>query len=550
MKATDTGDLWWKTAVIYCLDVETFMDSNDDGVGDFAGLAQRIDYLAELGVTCLWLMPFYPTPGRDDGYDVMDFYGVDPRLGHLGDLVEVVRTARDRGIRVIADLVVNHTSDQHPWFRDARSSRDSRYRDFYVWRDEVPAHQPEPVFPDEEDGVWHFDEKTEQYYLHNFYHHQPDLNLGNPRVVDEIAKIIGFWLELGLSGFRIDAVSYMLEEQADGDPHALVRSLRKYLSRRSGDAVMLGENNLPYDEQVPYFGQGDAEGLTMQFDFVGMQHLYLSLARHDARSFAATVSERPLVAEDAQWANFVRNHDELTLDKLTDAERAEVFAAFAPDDDMRLFDRGIRRRLPPMLDGDPRRVRMVYSLLFSLPGTPVIFYGEEIGMGENLAIAGRQSVRTPMQWSDGVAGGFSSSSRRGLARRVPGDGYGPAHVNAATQLTDPDSLLCFFQLLIRRYRSSTEIGWGSFEVLDHDSVGVFAHAMTGDQGAMIAVHNFAAEPAVVTITVPGASGETRLRELLADGECTTDDRGRVELALPGYGYRWLRVHRDDDVRLS
>lgn len=550
MKATDTSDLWWKTAVIYCLDVETFMDSNDDGVGDFAGLAHRIDYLAELGVTCLWLMPFYPTPGRDDGYDVMDFYGVDDRLGHLGDVVEVIRTARDRGIRVIADLVVNHTSDQHPWFRAARSSRDSPYRDFYVWRDDLPAKQPDPVFPDEEDGVWHFDEKTEQYYLHNFYHHQPDLNLGNPRVIDEIAKIMGFWLELGLSGFRIDAVSYMLEEQAEGDPHELVRSLRKYLSRRSGDAVMLGENNLPYDEQVPYFGQDDAEGLTMQFDFVGMQQFYLSLARHDARPLAATLSERPVVAEDAQWANFVRNHDELTLDKLTDAEREEVFAAFAPDEGMRLFDRGIRRRLPPMLEGDPRRIRMVYSLLFSLPGTPVLFYGEEIGMGENLAVEGRQSVRTPMQWSDSPAGGFSRSTRRGLVSRVPDDGYGPAHVNAADQRNDPDSLLQFFQLLVRRYRSSSEIGWGRFELLTHDADSVLAHAMIGEQGSMIALHNFAPEPRVVTVAVPGVSEQTDLIDLLNDEDCRTDDRGRIELALPGYGYLWLRVRHDHDVRLT
>ena len=550
MKLTDTGDLWWKTAVVYCLDVETFMDSNDDGIGDFEGLAHRIDYLAELGVTCLWLMPFYPTPGRDDGYDIMDFYGVDDRLGHLGDVVEVIRTARDRGIRVIADLVVNHTSDQHPWFRAARSSRDSPYRDFYIWRDEQPAKQPDPVFPDDEDSVWFYDEKTEQYYLHNFYHHQPDLNLGNPRVIDEIAKIMGFWLELGLSGFRVDAVSYMLEEQAEGDPHALVRSLRKYLSRRSGSAVMLGENNLPYDEQLPYFGEGDAEGLTMQFDFVGMQQLYLSLARQNARPFAEAMSSRPIVAVDAQWANFVRNHDELTLDKLSDAERAEVFAAFAPDEDMRLFERGIRRRLPPMLDGDPRRIRMVYSLLFSLPGTPVLFYGEEIGMGENLEIEGRQSVRTPMQWNDSPAGGFSRSPRKGLARRVCRDGYGPAHVNAAQQRDDPDSLLTFFQLLIRRYRASSEIGWGRFEELQHDLDSVFAHALIGEQGSMIALHNFSADPHVVAVTVPEAEGQVHLVDLLEHGRSTTDDQGRIELSLPGYGYRWLRVHRGNDLRLT
>jgi trehalose synthase len=556
MRLTDTGDLWWKTAVIYCLDVETYMDSNGDGIGDLEGLAHRIDYLAELGVTCLWLMPFYPTPGRDDGYDVTDFYGVDARLGHLGDLVEVIRTARDRGIRVIADLVVNHTSDQHPWFKAARSSRDSPFRDFYIWRDEPPATQPDPVFPDAEDSVWHLDDKTGQYYLHNFYHHQPDLNLGNPRVRDEIAKIMGIWLELGLSGFRIDAVSYLLEEQAENDPHELVRSLRKYLSRRSGSAVMLGENNLPFEQQVPYFGDGDAEGLTMQFDFVGMQRLYLSLARQDARPLAQSLTERPVVAEEAQWANFVRNHDELTLDKLSDDEREEVFDAFAPDESMRLFGRGIRRRLPPMLDGDPRRIRMVYSLLFSLPGTPVLFYGEEIGMGENLEIDGRQSVRSPMQWSDEPGGGFTSAPRRGLAPRITGDGYSPTHVNAAQQRNDPDSLLRFFQTLIRRYRSSAEIGWGRFELLDHTCDSVLAHAMSSEQGTMIAVHNLSSDPQTVTLTVPEATGRIELADLLVDGgtasddRSVTDDRGRFEVAIAGYGYRWLRVHSGGDLRLT
>ncbi|MBX9471296.1 alpha-amylase family protein [Microcella sp.] len=550
MRLTDTSDLWWKTAVIYCLDIETFLDSNDDGVGDLQGLSHRIDYLAELGVTCLWLMPFYPTPGRDDGYDVTDFYGVDARLGHLGDLVEVIRTARDRGIRVIADLVVNHTSDQHPWFRAARSSRDSPYRDFYIWRDEPPATQPKPVFPDAEDGVWQFDEKTQQYYLHNFYHHQPDLNLGNPRVRDEIAKMMGFWLELGISGFRVDAVSYLLEEQAESDPHELVRNLRKYLSRRAGDAVLLGENNLPYEQQLPYFGDGDAEGLTMQFDFVAMQQMYLSLAREDARPLAAALQDRPVLAEEAQWANFVRNHDELTLDKLSDDERAEVFEAFAPEQHMRLFDRGIRRRLPTMLDGDPRRVRMIYSLLFSLPGTPVLFYGEELGMGENLDIEGRQAVRTPMQWNDSPGAGFSRTPRRGLAPRVTGDGYGPAHVNAAQQRNDPDSLLRYMELLIKRYRASSEIGWGRFLLLEQESTCVLAHAMIGEQGAMIAVHNFSSHPQTVSITVPDVEGPVQLVELLDDGRVETDGRGRVELELQGYGARWLRVHRSDDLRLT
>ncbi len=283
MRITDTSDLWWKTAVVYCLDVETYLDANGDGVGDLPGLARRIDYLADIGVTCLWLMPFYPTPDRDDGYDVTDFYGVDPRLGTHGDLVEVIRTAKDRGIRVIVDLVVNHTSDRHPWFLSARRSVSSPYRDFYVWRDEPPAKQANTVFPGEEASIWEKDDKSGQYYLHSFYRHQPDLNIANPRVRDEIAKTIGFWLELGISGFRVDAVMYLLEvpEGAKmGDPHDYLRDIRRFLQRRSSEAVLLGEVNLPYEEQRRYFGSDDVLELTMQFDFIGSGAV-LSLVRAD-----------------------------------------------------------------------------------------------------------------------------------------------------------------------------------------------------------------------------------------------------------------------------
>lgn len=552
MRLTDTGDLWWKTAVIYCLDLETFMDWNDDGVGDFEGLAHRIDYLAELGVTCLWLMPFYPTPGRDDGYDIVDFYGVDSRLGHHGDLVEVLRTAKDRGMRVIADLVVNHTSDQHPWFKQARSSRDNPFRDFYVWRDEIPKGAPTNVFPDKEDGVWQLDEKTGQYYLHNFYRHQPDLNLANPKVRDEIAKVIGYWMELGFSGFRVDAVPFLKQDGDPGvDPHELLRSLRKYLTRRAGDSVLLGEVNLPFDEQYAYFGGEAADELTMQFDFVGMQKLYLSLARQDARPLAEALRERPVLAQESQWANFVRNHDELTLDKLSESERMEVFEAFAPDEGMRVFDRGIRRRLPTMLAGDPRHVRMVYSLLFSLPGTPVIFYGEEIGMGENLEQAGRLAVRTPMQWNSAANGGFSRARARRLVAPVTPDGFGPAHINAASQRTDPGSLLAFFELLIRRYRASAEIGWGVLTLIDSGVDSVLVHAVEGAEGCMIAVHNFSSDPQEIEFALPdGLGANVELVELLRDGGHVADERGRVAIALDAFDHRWLRVHDGEDKRLS
>lgn len=553
MKITDTSDLWWKTAVIYCLDVETFMDDSGDGIGDFGGLARRIDYLADLGITCLWLMPFYPTPDRDDGYDISDFYGIDPRLGNHGDFVEVIRTANDRGIRVIVDLVVNHTSDRHPWFISARRSRTSPHRDFYVWRDSPPKKQEPTVFPGEEASVWELDERSGQYFQHVFYKHQPDLNIANPRVRDEIAKTIGFWLALGVSGFRIDAVPFLIEppDGVDvGDPHEFLRDIKRFLQRRAGDAALLGEVNLPFDQQLQFFGGAGGGELDLQFDFMSMQALYLSLARSDPAPLIASLQARPPVPPEAAWANFVRNHDELTLDKLSDAEREEVFAVFAPEEGQRVYGRGITRRVPPMLSGDPRRVRMVYSLLFSLPGTPVLFYGEEIGMGENADVPGRGSVRTPMQWTPGKNGGFSTAARSRLVAPPPANGYGPAHVNVQQQRNDADSLLQFIRHLIARYRTSSEIGWGEFAVLEHEAAGVLAHAVTSDAGTLVALHNFTDTAVTDRVALGSVDEGTVLVDLLSSDRVELDGTGGFAIELPAYGYRWLRVSGPGDTRIG
>jgi trehalose synthase len=554
MKITDTSDLWWKSAVIYCLDVETFMDWDGDGSGDLAGLAHRLDYLNELGVTCLWLMPFYPSPHRDDGYDITDFYGVDTKLGHFGDFVEVIRIARDRGMRVIVDLVANHTSDQHPWFKAARSSPDSPFRDYYVWRDEPPADQPPPVFPDVETSDWEWDEKAGQYYHHVFYKQQPDLNITNEKVRDELAKVIGFWLELGVSGFRVDAVPFLLQtsEVIDGarrlpNPHDYLRALRAFLGRRSGEGILLGEVNLPRDEQSKFFGGDAGDELNMQFDFITMQNLYLSLARKEAAPLARALQSRPAGSPDVQWANFARNHDELTLDKLSDDERAEVFAAFGPEERMQVYGRGLIRRLPPMLHGDPRRVRMVYSLLFSLPGTPVIFYGEEIGMGENLDLQSRLAVRTPMQWNDGKNGGFSTARASRLPRPVPEGGYAPEHVNVASQRRDPNSLLAFMRTLIRHYRNARELGWGDFTVIDQPNPAVLAHRLTWDGREVFIVHNFNDEPTDVSVALGRVEEGAHLSDLFSGEELELSPTGKATIPLDGYGFRWLRVHPADEA---
>ncbi|MFE9768240.1 alpha-amylase family protein [Streptomyces sp. NPDC005808] len=562
MRLTRTSDLWWKNAVVYCLDVETYQDGNGDGVGDFRGLTQRVDHLERLGVTCVWLMPFYPTRERDDGYDITDFYSVDPRLGTLGEFTEFVRTCRDRGIRVIADLVVNHTSTEHPWFKDARSGRDSAHRDWYVWEDEPPEDGPQGVvFPDAENSLWEYDKGSGQYYLHRFYKQQPDLNVANPEVRDEIARVMGFWTQLGLSGFRVDAVPFLLETdgQADAgalpDPHEYLADLRAFLGRRNGEAVLLGEVNLPYDDTARFFGDpasGRGDELTMCFDFIAMQQMYLSMAREDAGPLAAALRDRPTAPRDAHWATFVRNHDELTLDKLSQAERAEVFAAFGPDKNMQLYDRGLRRRLPPMVGGDRRRVELAYSLLFTLPGTPVLFYGEEVGMGENLVAEGRQAVRTPMQWTPEAGAGFSDARPDAFPNPLADGAFGPQKVNVYEQSRDPGSLLSRIRLFIERYREAPELAWGDYRLLDTGERAALAHIASTTDGTVLAVHNFAAGPLTVRLRLPETEAGGRLMDLLDEGHAglTVSADGLLRVELPAYGYRWLRVGTpaDDPAR--
>jgi maltose alpha-D-glucosyltransferase / alpha-amylase len=537
-------DLWWKNAVIYCLDVELFADGDDDGCGDFPGLTGKVDYLAGLGVTCIWLMPFYPTPNKDNGYDISDFYGVDPRLGTLGDLVEFLRAARERGIRVIADLVVNHTSDQHPWFQSARADERSPWRDFYVWADEQPEGPPGVVFPDAEDSNWDFDEVAGKWFLHRFYSHMPDLNIANPRVRDEINKIVGYWLELGLSGFRVDAAPFVIElagteAERGQDPHDFLVNLRAFLNRRRGDAILLAEANLPPEDQRRFFGDEGGDEMHMLFNFVLNQHVFLALVRQDPAPITKALREQPPVPETNQWANFVKNHDELTLDKLSDDERQEVFAALAPDPDMRSFGRGIRRRVPTMLEGDRDRMELLYSLLFTLPGSPVLLYGEEIGLGDDQRVEGRAAVRVAMQWSPGPKAGFTTGDP---AVPLVSDGpFGPDKVNVATERRDPESLLNWMERAIRTRKELPELGWGAWRVLDTDHPAVLAHRCDWQGRGVLVLHNLGPEPVKVGVDLGDDVEAGRpLADLLGNRHHEPATTGQP-MALHGFGYRWLRL---------
>lgn len=537
-------DLWYKNAVVYCLDVETFMDSNGDGVGDFQGLADRLDHIEALGATCVWLLPFYPSPNRDNGYDVVDFYGVDPRLGTLGDFVAFTHAAHDRGLRVIVDLVANHTSTDHPWFQEARRDPRSRYRDWYVWSKEKPRNiRQGVVFPGVQDTIWTYDEAAEAWYLHRFYKHQADLNISNPEVKEEIDKVMGFWLQLGVSGFRLDAVPFLIEykglPEQKADPHRYLNDLRDFLSWRRAEAMMLAEANITPDQIEDYFGP-TGDRMHMIFHFMLNQHLYLALARGDAEPVRCTLRDTPSIPKKAQWASFLRNHDELDLGRLSEAEREEVFAAFGPEQHMQLYGRGIRCRLAPMLRGDERRLKLAFSLMFALPGTPVMWYGDEIGMGHDLSLPERNSVRTPMQWSDEPNAGFSTAAAERLIRPVVADGhFDYRSVNVAHQRDASGSLMEHVQRLIRTRRACPEIGWGDTRVLETTESGVLALRYDWRGETVLTLHNFADRKLKFRLQLDDIR---QLRPIFFDREMRDQHDAAVPIMLDPYGFRWFRAH--------
>ncbi|MEF0944048.1 alpha-amylase family protein [Rhizobium sp. BR 362] len=539
------NDLWYKNAVIYSLSVETFMDANGDGVGDFQGLMRRLDYIAGMGITAIWLMPFQTSPRKDDGYDISDYYNVDPRYGTLGDFVEFTHGAEQRGIRVLIDLVVNHTSDQHPWFQDARQDPNSRYRDWYVWSKKKPANADQGmVFPGVQKTTWTYDDKAKEYYFHRFYDFQPDLNTANPHVQAEILKIMGFWIQLGVSGFRMDAVPFVIAEKGPDvrkpvEHFNMLRTFREFLQWRQGDSIVLAEANVLPKTDLDYFGE-DGDRMQMMFNFQVNQTLFYALASSDVRPLIEAMNATRTRPVTAQWGLFLRNHDELDLGRLSAKQRQIVFDAFGAEKAMQLYDRGIRRRFAPMMNGNADKIRMAYSLMFSLPGTPVLRYGDEIGMGDDLSLPERNPARTPMQWSREPHAGFTSGDKPILPVISEGP-YGYQHINVADQRCDPESMLNWMERLIRMRKEAPEIGWGAFTCLETHNVGVLVVRYDWRNNSVLIVHNFNSRPVEVEID-PEIGDLGRMLVDIADGtKSEADGAGHHCVYLEAFAYKWFRV---------
>ena len=555
------NDLWYKNAVIYCLSVASYMDVDGDGVGDFQGLMRRLDYLHGLGVTAVWLMPFQSSPCRDDGYDVSDYYNVDSRYGTLGDFVEFAHAAKQRGIRVIIDLVVNHTSDQHPWFKEARKDPTSKYRDWYIWSKKKPRNSDKGmVFPGVQKSTWSYDQTARAWYFHRFYDFQPDLNTSNPHVLAEILKIMGFWIQQGVSGFRMDAVPFIISTKGPNvkkpvAQYDILRFLREFLQWRQGDAIILAEANVLPEADLEYFGRA-GDRMHMMFNFQVNQNLFYALATSDAEPLVKALKASRGRPATAQWGIFLRNHDELDLGRLTKEQRRVVFEAFAPEPGMQLYNRGIRRRLAPMLEGDRRRIELAYSLMFTLPGTPVVHYGDELGMGDDLLLPERKSVRTPMQWSTEPNGGFSKSEKP-ILPVISGGPFGYEHVNAAQQHRDPNSLLNWTERIIKMRKEVPEVGWGDFEIIQTHDRSILAIRYDWRNNSVLFVHNLGSKPREVSISaaVAGAAGQL-LVNLLSEDHSHADARGKHCLLMEAYGYRWYRIGgldhlmRQSDVEMT
>ncbi len=542
---------WFQDAIFYAVDVARFADSDGDGFGDFKGLLGKLDYLQDLGVTALWLLPFYPSPRRDNGYDVTDYYRVDPRLGTLADFEAVVRAAGERGMRVLIDLVMNHTSDEHPWFEAARRDSGSRFRKYYTWS-ELPPPSPADQGPivGDHGRVWTFDELAGQYYFHRFYPFQPDLDFDNPDVMDEAHRFMDYWLSYGVAGFRLDAIPILAgsagppdgEPRRARDPRPILKRVREGVEGRRKDVALLGEADVEAERLDDYFAGG--EGLNLLFNFLLNNYLWLALARGDVEPLHRVLGELPSTPPNCFWANFIRNLDELDLERLDEDERQEVFEAFAPKKSMQIYGRGARRRFAPMLSGDRRRMELVMALTLSLPGAPVIVYGDEIGMGEDLTQADRATVRLPMQWDGGRNGGFSKAPAAKLVQRPVATGkFGYRRINAASQQGDEGSYWWFVRRLLHARREHPEFSRGAWHIISTGSDAVFGMRTAYEDMSVLTLHNLSGRKQKVRLDLRAQRGR-RLRSILGDHDDLPIGDELISIELAAFGYRWYRVAGD------
>lgn len=541
---SDTSRLWYKDAIFYELYVRAFCDGNADGIGDFRGAAQKLDYLQDLGITCIWLLPFYTSPFRDDGYDIADYYQVHPDYGALSDFRNFLGAAHERGIRVIADLVLNHTSDQHPWFREARSSPHSPKRDYYVWSD-TPDRYPDArvIFKDFEQSNWTWDSVAQAYYWHRFFHHQPDLNYQNPQVQRELLDVMRFWFDLGLDGFRCDAVPHLFEREGTTcenlpETHVYCKALRRIIDAFYPDRILLAEANQTPADTCAYFGDGDE--FQMAFYFPLIPRLFLALAREERQPIVDILSQTPPIPETCQWAMFLRNHDEITLSRLTGEERAELLRVYAPIPRLRLHT-GIRRRLASLLENDQRRIKLVHSIMLTLPGSPVLYYGDEIGMGEELSLPDRGGLRTPMQWSNERNAGFSQADPERLYAPVLRDPiFGYLTTNVAAQTQAKDSVFHGICRLIAIRKQYPVFGWGSLQLLQPRNPHILAYIRQYNGVSVLVVQNLSQAPQTVELALRQFHGVTPT-EMIRSVSLPPIGEHLYVLSLEPYGFSWLQL---------
>jgi maltose alpha-D-glucosyltransferase/alpha-amylase len=543
--------LWYKDAIVYETHVRAFFDRNNDGIGDFPGLIEKLDYLQDLGITCLWLLPFFPSPQRDDGYDLSDYRDVHPSYGTLDDFKRFVAAAHEREIRVLVELVVNHTSDQHPWFQAARRAPPgSPERDMYVWSDTDQRYKDARIiFTDTEKSNWTWDPEARAYYWHRFFSHQPDLNFENPRVLREMLDVMRFWADMDVDGFRLDAIPYLVEAEGTScenlpGTHEVIRRIRAALDETHPGRMLLAEANQWPADVRPYFGEG--EECHMAFHFPLMPRIFMALRLEDTRPIVDIMAQTPPIPDACQWALFLRNHDELTLEMVTNDERDYMYLAYSADPRMRL-NLGIRRRLAPLMDGSRRRIELLTSLLFSFPGTPILYYGDEIGMGDNIYLGDRNGVRTPMQWSADRNGGFSRANPAALySPPIMDPVYGYQTVNVEAQQENPSSLLAWTRNMIGLRKLFKVFGRGTIEFLPVQNRAVLAYLRRWKDDVILCVANFSRFAQPAQLPLQRYRGYTPV-EMFGYTEFPRIGDGEYPITLTAYGFYWFELTEPADL---